>query len=74
MVAYRIDVGRFLSGDQGQKALVERPGGETKWSGPYPAKALPARFMGLPGPPVNKGRDDGGSASAPVMPPTPAKR
>lgn len=41
LAAYRIDTGHFPSGDQGLKALVERPSTEPKWSGPYLAKALP---------------------------------
>jgi general secretion pathway protein G len=40
--AYRLDTGRLPSTQQGLKALVERPDGEPKWSGPYLAKALPA--------------------------------
>jgi general secretion pathway protein G len=41
LAAYRLDTGHFPSGDQGLKALVERPASEPKWSGPYLAKALP---------------------------------
>jgi general secretion pathway protein G len=41
LATYRIDTGHFPSGDQGLKALVERPSTEPKWSGPYLAKALP---------------------------------
>lgn len=41
LAAYRLDTGHFPSGDQGLKALVERPSSEPKWSGPYLAKALP---------------------------------
>ena len=41
LAAYRIDTGHFPSGDQGLKALVERPTSEAKWSGPYLAKSLP---------------------------------
>ena len=39
--AYRLDAGRFPTADQGLKALVERPGDEPKWSGPYLSKAVP---------------------------------
>ncbi|MEO8154057.1 MAG: type II secretion system major pseudopilin GspG [Rhizobacter sp.] len=39
--AYRIDIGHYPTTEQGLKALVERPQSETKWSGPYLAKALP---------------------------------
>ena len=38
---YRIDVGRYPPTDQGLAALVERPGGETKWAGPYLKKGIP---------------------------------
>jgi general secretion pathway protein G len=41
LATYRLDTGHFPSGDQGLKALVERPTSEPKWSGPYLAKALP---------------------------------
>ncbi|MCR5881412.1 type II secretion system major pseudopilin GspG [Rhizobacter sp. J219] len=41
LATYRLDTGHFPSGDQGLKALVERPASEPKWSGPYLAKALP---------------------------------
>lgn len=39
--AYRLDTGHFPTTDQGLKALVERPGDEPKWSGPYLSKAVP---------------------------------
>lgn len=42
LATYRLDTGHFPSGDQGLKALVERPVSEPKWAGPYLAKALPA--------------------------------
>jgi general secretion pathway protein G len=38
---YRIDVGRYPSSSQGLTALVQRPEGEARWSGPYLAKAVP---------------------------------
>jgi len=41
LATYRLDVGHYPTTDQGLKALVERPGDEAKWSGPYLAKALP---------------------------------
>lgn len=41
LAAYRLDTGHFPSTEQGLKSLVERPGDEAKWSGPYLAKALP---------------------------------
>ena len=38
---YRLDTGRYPSGEQGLAALRTRPGDETKWAGPYLAKAVP---------------------------------
>ncbi|MEC5386912.1 type II secretion system major pseudopilin GspG [Uliginosibacterium sp. H3] len=37
----RLDIGRYPTTAEGLKALMERPAGMTKWSGPYLAKALP---------------------------------
>lgn len=48
LAAYRLDTGHFPSGDQGLKALVDRPASEPKWSGPYLAKALPPDPWGRP--------------------------
>ena len=45
---YRIDVGRFPTSEQGLAALVAAPTGETKWSGPYLSKAVPADPWGRP--------------------------
>jgi general secretion pathway protein G len=45
---YRIDVGRYPSTAQGLAALVERPEGEARWSGPYLAKAVPLDPWGRP--------------------------
>jgi general secretion pathway protein G len=39
---YRLDTGRYPTTDQGLKSLMERPADESKWSGPYLSKALPA--------------------------------
>lgn len=39
---YRIDVGRYPSTEQGLAALVTRPGGVSRWAGPYLKKGLPA--------------------------------
>lgn len=33
--SFHLDTGRFPSGDEGLKALVERPGGLASWDGPY---------------------------------------
>lgn len=38
---YRLDVGRYPSAEQGLAALIERPAGEGKWSGPYLKKGVP---------------------------------
>lgn len=42
LAAYRLDTGHFPSTEQGLKSLVDRPGDEPKWSGPYLSKALPS--------------------------------
>ncbi|MCA3142768.1 MAG: type II secretion system major pseudopilin GspG [Rhodocyclaceae bacterium] len=39
--AYRLDVGRYPSTEQGLGALETRPQGEAKWQGPYLKKAVP---------------------------------
>ena len=60
LATYRLDTGRFPSTEQSLRALVERPADESKWSGPYLAKALPVDPWGnayvyrLPG---ENGRD-----------------
>ena len=38
---YRIDMGHFPTTEQGLAALVVQPAGESKWAGPYLAKAVP---------------------------------
>lgn len=38
---YRLDVGRYPTSEQGLAALMERPAGLTRWSGPYLKKAIP---------------------------------
>ena len=40
--AYRLDVGHYPTTAQGLKSLVERPGEEPKWAGPYLSKNVPA--------------------------------
>ncbi len=45
---YRLDVGRYPSTEQGLQALMEAPGGETRWSGPYLRKAVPLDPWGKP--------------------------
>lgn len=43
---YRLDVGRYPRTEQGLIALVQRPGSEAKWAGPYLTKALPKDAWG----------------------------
>jgi general secretion pathway protein G len=38
---YRLDVGRYPSTEHGLAALIERPAGLTRWSGPYLKKTVP---------------------------------
>lgn len=39
--AYRLDVGRYPTTDQGLEALRTKPADETRWAGPYLTKAIP---------------------------------
>ena len=39
---YKLDIGAYPSGEQGLKALVERPTGITSWNGPYLKGGVPA--------------------------------
>ena len=39
---YRLDTGHYPSTDLGLSALSARPANESKWAGPYLAKAVPA--------------------------------
>ena len=48
LAAFRLDTGHFPSTDQGLRALVNRPEGEVKWSGPYLEKNLPPDPWGRP--------------------------
>ena len=45
---YRLDTGRYPTGDLGLKALIERPQNEPKWNGPYLRKAVPLDPWGKP--------------------------
>ena len=45
---YRLDVGRYPGTEQGLAALVERPSGHARWSGPNLKKAVPADPWGRP--------------------------
>lgn len=38
---YRLDVGRYPTGEQGLAALNAQPAGEARWRGPYLKKAVP---------------------------------
>ena len=38
---FRLDVGRYPSGDEGLEALRTKPGGLERWDGPYLKKDLP---------------------------------
>lgn len=46
--AYRLDIGRYPTTEQGLNALVVQPGGVAKWQGPYLKKALPPDPWGKP--------------------------
>jgi len=45
---YRLDTGRYPSGELGLNALVNKPASETKWNGPYLRKAVPLDPWGKP--------------------------
>jgi general secretion pathway protein G len=45
---YRLDLGRYPGTEQGLVALVERPAGLTRWSGPYLKKSVPQDPWGHP--------------------------
>ena len=45
---YRLDVGRYPESAQGLAALIERPPGLARWSGPYLKKAVPQDPWGRP--------------------------
>jgi general secretion pathway protein G len=38
---YRLDVGRYPTTEEGLAALVQAPGGNPKWQGPYLRKGVP---------------------------------
>ena len=46
--AYRIDVGRYPTTEQGLAALVNAPANEGKWRGPYLGKSVPDDPWGRP--------------------------
>lgn len=45
---YRLDTGKYPSGEEGLAALVTRPASEAKWDGPYLAKKVPLDPWGNP--------------------------
>lgn len=45
---YRLDVGRYPNTEQGLNALLVKPGGVSKWAGPYLKKDVPADPWGRP--------------------------
>jgi general secretion pathway protein G len=48
LAQYRLDTGHYPSTEQGLNALMNNPGNESKWSGPYLAKAIPPDPWGNP--------------------------
>lgn len=46
--AFRIDMGRFPSSDEGLQALVSSPGGDPRWRGPYLKDDVPKDPWGMP--------------------------
>lgn len=45
---YRLDVGHYPDSAQGLPALMNNPGEESRWQGPYLAKSLPPDPWGRP--------------------------
>ncbi len=45
---YRLEVGHFPTTEQGLTALLVKPANESKWSGPYLKKEVPADPWGAP--------------------------
>ncbi len=46
--AFRLDVGRYPTTEEGLKALREKPSGVEKWDGPYLPKEIPLDPWGRP--------------------------
>jgi general secretion pathway protein G len=46
--AFRLDVGRYPTGEEGLKALREKPSGVDAWEGPYLPKDIPLDPWGKP--------------------------
>jgi len=45
---FRLDVGRYPTGQEGLAALMQKPGGVDRWDGPYLRKDLPPDPWGKP--------------------------
>lgn len=46
--AFRLDVGRYPTTEEGLKALTDKPASEPRWRGPYLQKAAPSDPWGSP--------------------------
>jgi general secretion pathway protein G len=46
--AFRLDVGRYPTSEEGLKALREKPSGADNWQGPYLPKEIPLDPWGAP--------------------------
>ena len=46
--AYRLDLGRYPTSEEGLAALRLKPGADTKWNGPYLNKDIPPDPWGRP--------------------------
>lgn len=46
--AFRMDMGRYPSSEEGFNALVTAPGGDARWKGPYMHGAVPLDPWGKP--------------------------
>jgi general secretion pathway protein G len=46
--AFRLDVGRYPTSEEGLKALREKPSGAENWQGPYLPKEIPLDPWGAP--------------------------
>jgi general secretion pathway protein G len=45
---FRLDVGRYPTGEEGLQALRQKPGGLERWDGPYLKKDIPLDPWGKP--------------------------
>jgi len=46
--AFEIDCGRYPTGEEGLRALLEQPGNANSWKGPYIEKGMPTDPWGSP--------------------------